>query len=62
MPRLKQQLMASIEPHGDFGYPGYTLQPPFRIAPATFSFDSDLALGLVDRDAWPILPRLAAGP
>ena len=34
MPR--QQLMASIEPHGDFGYPGYTLQPPFRIALTEF--------------------------
>jgi hypothetical protein len=28
--------MASIEPHGDFGYPGYTLQPPFRIALTEF--------------------------
>jgi hypothetical protein len=35
MPR-QQQLMASIEPHGDFGYPGYTLQPPFRIALTEF--------------------------
>jgi hypothetical protein len=34
MPR--QQLMASIEPHGDFGYPGYTLEPPFRIALTEF--------------------------
>jgi hypothetical protein len=36
MPRLKQQLMASIEPHGDFGHPGYTLQPPCRIALTEF--------------------------
>jgi hypothetical protein len=28
--------MASIEPHGDFGHPGYTLEPPFRIALTEF--------------------------